>query len=203
MAMSKMSGRQGRTETGMIDSGECADAVSVLEHMLDRGSGGGTIGETSIVSWSGDSGRLSDGCTARLGASCMLRPMAGDRVLVWAANQDGLRWVLAVLQRVSADADAVLALDNPLTLQSPKLRLSADSVQISSNDLLVSTRNSHTVAETHSETVRTRVASVGTDIRHATTADDRISGTLMQRAGTWVSSTMREARLRARTFLFD
>ena len=129
--------------------------------------------------------------------------MPGDRVLVWAANSDGLRWVLTVLQRATKDADAVLAMDDPVTLKSSRIRLSAESVQIGADTFLVSARNSHTVTDTDTETARIRVANVGTDIRRATTVDDNVSGTLMQRAGTWISSTVREARLRARTFLFD
>ena len=201
--MSAKRSHLGHTAPSSRDDGANAPAASILEHMLDRGSGGGDLVEASIATWSEDAGRLTDGYAARLGASCMLRPMPGDRVLVWAANSDGLRWVLTVLQRATKDADAVLAMDDPVTLKSSRIRLSAESVQIGADTFLVSARNSHTVTDTDTETARIRVANVGTDIRRATTVDDNVSGTLMQRAGTWISSTVREARLRARTFLFD
>ena len=41
------------------------------------------------------------------------------------------------------------------------------------------------------------------DIRRVDTADERVSGTLMQRSGTWLSPTGRQARLKARSFLFE
>ena len=202
-AMSTSRSSFDHTSTASVDDGAETAATTILEHMLDRGSGGGALVEASVDTWSDEAGRLSDGSAARLGASCLMRPMPGDRVLTWASNAVGPRWVIAILQRPAKDADAVLAVDRAVTLRSSRIRLSAESVQIGADTLLVSTRNYHTVTDTETESARIRVADVGTDIRRAKTADDNVSGTRMQRAGTWISNTVREARLKARTFLFD
>lgn len=186
-----------------MDDGTDTAAKSLIERMLDRDGGRGVLVEASVATWSEGTGRLTDGHAARAAASCIPRPMPGDRVLAWAADGGGPRRILAVLERAAKDADVVLAIDDPVTLQSSRIRLAAESIQVAADTLLVSTRNRHIVTDTDTETARIRVAQVGTDIRRATTADDNVSGTLMQRAGTWISSTVRDARLRARTFLFD
>ena len=88
-------------------------------------------------------------------------------------------------------------------LASTRLALTAEAVHIHAHDFITSTRNRHAVEHTRTETVQTRVAQIGTDIRRATHASDEVQGTVLQRAGTWISSTVREARLHARAFLFD
>ena len=74
---------------------------------------------------------------------------------------------------------------------------------IAARDFLSSARNRHIVEDTRTETSRLRVTQVGTDIRRVTTSDETVDGTLLQRAGTWISTTVRDARLTARTFLFS
>ena len=182
-------------------------AASVLERMLAGQQGESAFGksglhESTVEAWSGTVGTLAGGHTARLATSCLLQPVAGDRVLVWAQEGD-MRWILSVIERQNAEAPAKLAFGGPLTIEAPRVGISANAVHVVAEDFLTSTRNRHAVEETRTETVRTRVAQVGTDIRRATTVDDQIEGTLLQRTGTWISSTAREARLRARTFLFD
>ena len=183
-----------------------ADAASVLGRVLarsdDEGPAGGSLREASVSVWTGATGVLCDGCTARLGASCLLRPAPGDRVLIWSGD-DGRSWVLAVLLRAADDATALLAAPGPLAIEAPRVGISARAVHIVSEDFLTSTRNRHAVEETRTETARVRVARIGTDIRRTNTADDAIEGTFLQCAGIWISNTAREARLRARTFLFD
>lgn len=182
-----------------------ADAGSVLERMLAHPAGGprtGTLCETVIAAWVEASGTLADGSAARVGASCLLRPAAGDRVLIW-SGEDGERWILNVLDRPGETPAAVLATPGPLTIKAPRVGVAADAVHIHAEDFLSSSRNRHAVEHTRTETVEVRVAQVGTDIRRATTATDDVKGTVLQRAGTWISNTAREARLHARAFLFD
>lgn len=196
-----MSKRDLRTDT---DPG-VNDAASVLERMLARPAqppGMGVMSETTVAAWTESTGTLADGRTARAGASCLLRPVAGDRVLVW-SGEGGSRWILSVLERPDDTPAAVLATPGPLTVEAPRIGLAAGAVHIQAEDFLTTTRNRHAVEQTRTETVHVRVAQVGTDIRRATNATDEISGTFLQRAGTWISNTAREARLRARAFLFD
>ena len=186
-------------------SGEAAESASVLERVLSRGSakhGPDSLHEAVISAWSDTAGMLADGRAARLGASCLLRPAPGDCVLVWSGG-DGQCWILAVLQRSDEDATMVLATSSPLAIKASRVGISAQAVHVVAEDFLTSTRNRHAVEETRTETVRVRVAQIGTDIRRVTTADDIVHGTILQRAGTWISNTTRDARLRARTFLFD
>ena len=178
-------------------------AGTVLERMLHNPAHAprdGTLAEAVVTSWADTAGTVADGHTARLGASCLLRPAAGDRVLLWCCGAE--RWVLAVLHRVAAQP-TVLAADGPLAIQAPRLALTANAVHIHAEEFLTSTRNRHAVEDVRTETVRTRVAQVGTDIRRAGHATDEVEGTVLQRAGTWISNTVREARLHARAFLFD
>lgn len=180
------------------------DAASVLERMLAEPTArerSGTLMEAVVVTWAEVSGTLSDGGTARLGASCLLQPAPGDRVLVWSAD-DGERWILHVLDQ-SDSQPAQVALKRPLTIKAPKVSLSAEDVHIQAEDFLTSTRNRHAVEHVRTETVDTRVAQIGTDVRRASHSSDEVEGTSLQRAGTWISNTLREARHRARAFLFD
>ena len=183
-----------------------ADPASILRRVLarsdDEAPAGGSLGEASVSVWTGATGVLSDGCTARLGASCLLRPAPGDRVLIWTGDQ-GRNWVLSVLLRAADDAAALLAVPGPLVIEAPRVGISARAMHIVAEDFLTSTRNRHAVEETRTETAQVRVARIGTDIRKVKSVDDAIEGTFLQRAGTWISNTTREARLRARTFLFD
>ena len=180
--------------------------ASVLERMLAQGGADAHESnlphEAVISAWSETAGTLAGGRAVRLGASCLLRPAPGDRVLVWPGS-DGQDWVLAILQRGHEDATAVLAVSRPLAIEAPRVGISASAVHIAAEDFLTSTRNRHAVEDTRTVTSRIRVTQVGTDIRRVTTSDDTVAGTFLQRAGTWISNTTREARLRARTFLFD
>ena len=180
------------------------DAASVLERMLAEPAAAqrsGTLVEAVLATWAETSGTLSDGRTARLGASCLLQPAPGDRVLVWSGD-DGERWILHVLDQ-SDSQPALVALKRPLTIKAPRVSLSAEDVHIQAQDFLTSTRNRHAVEHVRTETVDTRVAQIGTDIRRASHASDEVEGTILQRAGTWISNTVREARHHARAFLFD
>ena len=188
---------------------EEAAPASVLAQMLARGSEtSGDFLETTIATWSGQSGTLENGRMAGLAASCLLRPAPGDRVLVWSrpsapeSEATPTSWVLGILERPS-DAAAVLSTSTPLAIEAPKVGIAAGAVHIAAEDYISSVRNHHAVEDTRTVTARLRVADIGTDVRHASSAVDEVSGTMLQRAGTWISNTVREARLRARTFLFD
>ena len=199
------------SEIGFCDGSAGASATdgengvpSVLERMLThpRPPRAGVMIETEVATWSETVGTLADGRPVRLGASCMLRPMAGDRVVVW-SDEEGGRWIVSVLDRPGKAPPAVLAAPGPLTLQAPQVTLAAEAVHIHAQDFVTSTRNRHAVEHTRTETVQIRVAQVGTDVRRATHVSDEVQGTILQRAGTWISNTAREARLHARAFLFD
>lgn len=164
---------------------------------------GDALSEATVAAWSTSEGTLADGRRARVAASCLLRPAPGDRVLVWsaAAGAQDAR-VLSVMER-PGDGELVLASSRPLAIETPRFGLSARSVSVAANDFVTSARNRHAVEHTRTESVRLRVAQLGADVRRADTVSDEIGGTFVQRVGTWVSTTVREARLRARTFLFD
>ena len=176
---------------------------SVLERVLSgeaQAPPGDAFHEAAVESWTSSHGMLADGRMARLAASCLVRPEAGDRVVVWPSDS-GACWVTAVLQR-AGDA-TVLAAPGPLTIEAPRIGMVAGTVHVTAEDLLTNTRSRHAVEDTRTEVARVRVADVGTDIRRTSTAADEVSGTFLQRTGTWLSKTTREARFKARTFLFD
>ena len=162
----------------------------------------GTTATGEIRAWSGGAGVLTDGRPARSGFSCLVRPVPGDRVVVWSGSE-GDCWVLAILHRQDPKAAAVLAMPGDATVEAQRLTVVAEAVNIAATDFLTSTRNRHIVEDTRTQTSRLRVCRIGTDIREVTTSDDRVHGTLLQRAGTWLSTTAREARLVARSFLFN
>ncbi len=196
-----------RKQAGAAEgTAQTSDRPAFVEHLLRRSATDqaptGTLGEAVVASWSEAAGLLADGRSVRQSASCLLRPMAGDRVLVW-RGAGGRHWVLAVLERSDEKNAAVLAVPGPVAVQAPRIALSARAVHIAAEDFLTSTRNHHSVEDTRTATSRVRVSQIGTDIRRVTTADEQVHGTLLQRAGTWISNTAREARLRARTFMFD
>lgn len=163
---------------------------------------GGQLTASEILSWAGSEGTLADGRMARVGFSCLVRPVPGDRVLIWPV-EEGTCWVLAILERRSASDPAVLAIPGAAALEASRIALSAQAVHIAAGDLVTSVRNRHIVADTSTESSRLRVTQVDTDIRRARHADDTVDGTLLQRMGTWMSTTVREARLTARSFLFN
>lgn len=177
---------------------------SVLERMLaqrDPPARQGSFEEVVVAAWSGRQGRLTDGRTAAAAASCLLRPAAGDRVVVW-SGPDGRCRVTVVLDRADDDT-AVLSVPGEVSLETTRLGISAETVHIAAQDFLTNTRNRHALEGTRTEIARVRVAQIGTDIRRASTADDEVTGTLLQRTGTWISKTVRDARFKARTFLYD
>ena len=185
--------------------GSVPETSSVLERVLFGNEGRGSAGilhEAVVAAWSGDRGTLSDGRMARQGAACLLRPAPGDRVLFWSGGK-GERWIVSILQRPNSDASAVLATSGPLAIEAPRVGIAAEAVHIAAKDFLTNTRNRHAVENTRTETTRVRVADIGTDIRRAGTATDDVRGTFLQRTGMWISNTVREARLKARAFMFE
>ena len=178
---------------------------SVLGCMLDAAPdtpSPGSMFEACIGAWSGRSGTLGCGTPACRGLSCLIEPCVGDRVIAWCGHA-GERWVLAVLDRPGDDFDCTLSTPGPMRLESPTIAVTARSFHVYAQDFLTSVRNRHAVEHIRTETVKTRVANVGTDVRRATHVTDQVEGTTVQRAGTWLATTVREARMHARAFLFD
>ena len=181
-----------------------AGAASVLERMLAHPEGDpqpGSMADAVVASWADTTGTLADGGTVRLAASCLARPASGDRVLVW-SSADDRRWVLAVLDAPQSRT-TVLAAPDGLAIEAPRVGVTAQAVHILADDFLTNARNRHAVEHVRTETVRTRVAQIGTDVRRASQATDEVEGTVFARAGMWISTTLKEARLHARAFLFD
>ena len=166
-----------------------------------REAGFTALMEAVVATWAETNGTLADGRSARLGASCLVQPAPGNRVLVWSGD-DGQRWILHVLDQAENQPSRIVVA-RPLTITAPQIALRADAVHIQAEDFLTSTRNRHAVEHVRTETVGTRVAQIGTDIRRASHATDEVEGTILQRAGTWITNTAREARFHARAFLFD
>lgn len=192
-----------RGEASLPDAGEGSDA-GLVAHLLGGARTPDGMGESRVVSWAKDCGMLDNGQTARLGASCLLRPAAGDRVLTWSMSNEGTFWVLAVLERADKENPAVLAAGAPkLSIEASTIALNGQAVHVVAGEFLSSTEHRHAVEGTRTEICKVRVSDVGTDIRRATAVNDRISGTFLQRAGTWLSTTVRDARFRAKAFLFE
>ncbi|MDE0706069.1 MAG: DUF3540 domain-containing protein [Rhodospirillaceae bacterium] len=179
--------------------GPDAEYVSELLGLYRGGDRG--LGEATVTSWAEDRGTLDGGRPAAAAASCLLRPCVGDRVLCWSGA--GGAWVLAVLERSDPRAPAVLAAPDRLSIEAPRVSLQGEVVQVAARDFLSCARNRHAVENTRTESSRLRVSQIGTDIRKATVSDERVTGALLQRVGTWISTTAHEARLKARTFLFE
>lgn len=191
-----------KTAATVAPSTDSGDAPGFVSDLLGRSPvAGGGLSDGVIASWAEDRGALADGRGARSAASCLLQPTVGDRVLVWSADDDV--WVLALLEHARDEAPVVLKSDAGITIEAPRVALQGKVVQVAATDFLSSVRNRHAVEHTRTEHSRLRVSQIGTDIRRVVTADERVSGTLLQRAGTWLSTTARDARLKARTFLFE
>ena len=200
--MSKPESERGVAEQPASPTEAVPEGRSVLDRMLGSREDDRSLTEGEVATWSEAAGVLVDGRSARLGASCLLLPEPGDRVLLW-RGETGDRCVLAVLERPGSAPAAVLAAPGPLAIRAPRLTFGAQAVHLQADDFITSTRNRHAVEHVRTETVHTRVAQVGTDIRRAEHATDEVNGTVLQRAGTWISNTLHEARLHARAFLFD
>ena len=84
-----------------------------------------------------------------------------------------------------------------------RLRLRAENVTVAAREILTNAAAHHAVVGTKTESVTTRVADVGRDLRRARHVSDEVTGTLLQRAGMWLSNVVREARLHAKATLFD
>lgn len=182
-----------------------ANEPSVLDHMLTQSANAPLaqgLQASSVASWSGQEGVLSNGEQATLSPSCLVAPCDGDQVLIWMDAQ-GVCFVLAVLVRKLQDEAIVIQSKVPMDIEAPVVGLHAQSVRIQADDFLTRAKRRHAVEDTRTETITLRVAQVETDIRYAGTVFDEVSGSLMQRTGTWISNTVREVRHKARTFLFD
>lgn len=186
------------------DSNTASAEPSVLDHVLIQSDAPKTHGlqTSSVASWLDQTGVLADGQQAKLASSCFVTPCAEDQVLVW-LDEQGVCFVLSVLTRKAQDAPVVIQSENPMSIEAPVVGLQAESVRVHADDFLSRAKRRYAVEHTRTETVDLRVARIETDIRHADRVSDEVTGSLLQRAGTWISNTVREVRHKARTFLFD
>ena len=143
---------------------------------------------------------LESGSTAARAGSCLVRPEPGDRILVWRTGEECI--VIAVLERKGGGA-TVIASQSGLVLEAPCVSVRGERVDFHAGELLTSARAIHEVSRVSTRSAEVRVAEIGTDVRRAKTARDEVEGTFVQRIGTWVSDTAREARIAARTMLFS
>ena len=186
-----------------------ATDLSVLARLLneeDRARSEGArapeLREAVIESWAGNRGALRGGTPAVLASSCLLVPRCGDTVVAW-TRRGAPAYVTAVLVRADPKAPAELNLGTCATVDASRLSLRAEHVTVAAREMLTHAAAHHAVAGTKTENVATRVADVGRDVRRARHVSDEVTGTLLQRAGMWISNVVREARLHAKATLFD
>ena len=183
--------------------------LSVLARLLneeDRAPSGDMrepeLREAVVESWAGGRGALRGGTPALLAPSCLLVPRCGDTVVVW-VRRGAPAFVTAILARADPEAPAELDLGAHATLDASRLGLRAERVTVAAREILTNAAAHHAVTGTKTEHVVTRVADVGRDVRRAGHVSDEVKGTLLQRAGLWLSNVAREARLHAKATLFD
>ena len=188
--------------------GGAAD-LPVLARLLneeDRASSGDAgepeFREAVVESWAGGRGALRGGTPAMLAPSCLLVPRCGDTVVAW-VRKGAPAYVTAILARADPEAPAELNLGASAMVDASRLSLRAENVTVAAREILTSAAEHHAVAGTKTENVATRVADVGRDVRRAGHVSDEVTGTLLQRAGMWLSNVAREARLHAKATLFD
>ena len=191
-----------RSDAGAEPASEPDGAALLVSELLARSAHGAAgFADAVVAAWAEDRGVLEDGRSVRMAASCLVRPAIGDVVLVW--SNERADWVLSVLERADEQRPVEVEVKGGVTVNAPRITLRGRTVQVVASDFLSHARNRHAIENTRTEHSRLRVSQVETDIRRVGTADERVSGTLLQRAGTWLSSTTRDARLKARTFLFE
>ena len=192
-----------------VPAPEATPDHSVLAHLLneeDRALPGDVhepeFREAVVVSWAGGRGTLRGGTPAMLAPSCLVVPRCGDTVVAW-RRRGAPAHVTAILVRAEPEAPAELHLGACATLDASRLNLRAERITIAAGEILSNAAAHHAVAGTKTESVETRVVDVGRDVRRARHVSDEVSGTLLQRAGMWLSNVVREARLHAKATLFD
>ena len=183
--------------------------LSVLASLLDeedRAPSGDVrapeLREAVVESWAGSRGALRGATPAVLAPSCLLVPRCGDTVVAW-ARRGAPAYVTAILVRADPEAPAELNLGASAMVDASRLRLRAENVTVAAREILTNAAAHHAVVGTKTESVTTRVADVGRDLRRARHVSDEVTGTLLQRAGMWLSNVVREARLHAKATLFD
>ena len=159
----------------------------------------GALEEDAVRECTRDGVRLEDGAPAAVAPSCLVRPVPGDRILVWRSAEDSI--VVAVLARAGDGALAVGA-RRGIRLEAPRIAVRAGRVHVLAGELVTSAGAVHEVSRVSTRSAELRVADIGTDVRRANNVRDEVAGTFVQRLGAWVSDTAREARIAARTMLF-
>ena len=158
--------------------------------------------EAVVESWAGSRGALRGGTPAALAPSCLLVPRCGDTVVAW-TRPGAPAYVTAILARSDPQAPAELNLGACATVDASRLTLRGEHLTVAAREILTNAAVHHAVTGTKTEHVATRVVDVGRDVRRARHVSDEVTGTLLQRAGMWISNVVREARLHAKATLFD
>lgn len=191
------------------DGGGSGSPGGALIEKLLRGEGDESSGpqgtgmfQSVTESWAGRRGVLQHRRPAVLAPSCFVVPRCGDTVLAWAPDA-GRVCVMGVLERADPHLPCEVALESVLDIEVKHVRLWAEQIAVSAAQLLSHARTHHVVEGTRSETLGTRVTDVSHDVRRAGHASEEVSGTLLQRTGTWFHNVLREARIHARATLFD
>ena len=190
------------------DAGGAAE-LSVLarllneEHRAPTGDAAEPAFRAAVVeSWAGSRGKLRGGLPAALAPSCMVVPRCGDTVVAWVQDGDPA-YVVAILVRAGPESPTEIHLGACATLDATRLNLRAEHLTVAAREILSNAAVHHAVTGTKTESVANRVADVGRDVRRAGHVSDEVTGTLLQRAGLWLSNVTREARLHAKAMLFD
>ena len=186
-----------------------AEDLSVLAGLLNEEDRARTadvrepgLREAVVESWAGRHGALRGGIPAVLAPSCLLVPRCGDSVVAW-TRTGAPAYVTAILERADSQAPAELNLGACTTVDASRLSVRAEHVTVAAQEILTNAATHHAVTGTKTEHVETRVVDVGRDVRRARNVSDEVTGTLLQRAGMWISNVVREARLHAKATLFD
>lgn len=158
--------------------------------------------EGVIVEWFGRNGTLADGRKVCCGDAFSVQPQPQDRVLITKA--DGKQWwVMAILTRSRDDDTRALFSTDKVTVQAEQTIIVAERMQITATDFLSQTQNRHAIEENRVAHVNLRVVEVGTDIKTVSTAEDDTKGILLQRLGRWIFTALNDARLKAKSFIYD
>ena len=122
---------------------------------------------------------------------------------MWGVPGSAPAKVLSVLDRADPGLAAEFCVESCVEIDAGSVVFRAGNVALRARELLTSADVHHLVEGTRSESIQTRVCDVGHDVRRARSVSDEISGTLLQRAGAWFTTVLREARIHARATLFD
>ena len=158
-----------------------------------------------ITNWKEGEGLLASGKKARQSISCLVQPESGDKVLYWTdqSGDEPVAWIITVIARKDPLAPVSININAPLKIEAPEIGFQSDTISIVADDFYSSSQTRNVIEQNRTETIDFRISHIGTDQRNAGSVEDRISGSFVQRIGTWFTNTLKEARHKARTFMFE